>query len=107
MGANARRRRERKSQSNSGQFRQLLENIDSASFNRMVRRECSECGSPDITWSTVGAVAEGPEPFRTHAREAVPVVGASADAWTCDRCGGFGAFEQNLHSSWDDLGEWG
>lgn len=68
----------------------------------MMRPACSDCGSPDIAWSTLGEVATGPEPFASEAREILPMVGASADAWTCAACGGFGAFEQELHSSFDN-----
>jgi hypothetical protein len=72
--------------------------IDSHDFNRMARKACSECGSPQIEWTSLGAVAEGPEPYRTPAQELLPVLGASAEAWICRNCDGFGAFEQTLHT---------
>jgi DNA-directed RNA polymerase subunit M/transcription elongation factor TFIIS len=74
--------------------------VDSATFNRMARSSCSECGSANITWMTLGALAaqEGSAEQRDRARELLPLVGTSADAWTCQDCEGFGAFEQGLHT---------
>lgn len=98
MGANARRRREEKAAARAAEFQKFVDSIDPHDFVRMSRTHCSECGSADITWSTLGAVAVGPEPYRSHAREVLPMLGASADAWTCGDCDGFGAFEQGLQS---------
>jgi hypothetical protein len=101
MGGNAKRRRDAKARKAGEQLLAALGSMDSPSFSRMFRSNCSECGSANITWSTLGELAAGDGPRVESAREILPRLGASADAWVCDDCEGFGAFEQQLQTSWD------
>lgn len=99
MGANSRKRRDAKARGAGQSF--IPPYIDPSAFNRAARSKCSQCGSADIEWTTLKelAILEGPR--QEAARELLPVVGASAEAWTCNSCEEFGAFEQTLHSSWN------
>jgi hypothetical protein len=99
MGANAQRRREAKNRNERVKAMSgLLANSDSSQFNRMARPNCSECGSRNIQWSTLGSLADGGSKERqARAAEILPIFGASAEAWSCPDCDGFGAFEQSLH----------
>lgn len=101
MGANARKRREAKGGGSGPHQAFNVPFIDPTTFNRMARSSCSECGSSDINWTTLGVLAQEIGPKQQEAKEILPLVGASAEAWTCNDCSGFGAFEQTLHSSWD------
>jgi hypothetical protein len=98
VGANARRRRERRAAERLVRVQSVPQSVGLAELNRMARRQCSDCGNVGIAWSTVGALAQGDGPHSGDARGVLPLVGASAEAWTCSVCGGFGAFEQSWHT---------
>lgn len=68
-------------------------------FARQARKNCSECGSARIRWTSAGALAmqDGPKQAVDAAKEIVPVLGADAEAWWCKDCAGAGFFEQELH----------
>lgn len=94
MGANAQRRREAKA--SRAKFRQQFGTVDSATFNRMARKTCSECGSGNPEWKSLDEFEAGPEPHRAHAREAKAFLLDGGEGWACLECGGFGAFESEL-----------
>lgn len=64
------------------------------SLARMFRRECTECGSRDLRWSTaVDLLLNAPTPeARTELRDIVRETGGDGDAWLCGACHGYGVF---------------
>jgi len=92
MGANAQRRREAKNRSAAlMRLSRPMPETEPLVFNPLGRTTCSECGSANIEWSTVGGLASsGPEERRERASELLPFVGAEASAWSCIDCEGFG-----------------
>ena len=100
MGANARRRRDAKARSRAA-FDGFAASLDSSNLSRMMRRTCSQCGSDEIEWASLGSQTDDSAEQRGFARKMLPMLSASADAWTCGECGEMGAFEQTVHSSFD------
>lgn len=69
-------------------------------FSQNFRETCSECNSLNITWSTLGHLAnKGSTRIQGAAKELLPILGVSAHAWACSDCGGLGAFDQSIERS--------
>jgi ribosomal protein S27AE len=63
------------------------------SFSRMVRRSCSDCGSPLLKWTTAaGLLALVPASLRPRVIEGLSFYGADSEAWKCGKCPAFGIF---------------
>lgn len=68
-----------------------------SSWAEMARRVCSECGLETIKWVRSRDLAWKVAPgMRLRVFELVGFVGDRADAWWCESCGAFGAFDPNV-----------
>lgn len=72
---------------------------EDASFNRMFRKTCSECGSTELEWASLATLAqEGSDDEKAFATGMAEMVGSDAsgnpagEAWHCTSCGERGAF---------------
>lgn len=99
MGANARRRRDRK-QAQRQRSAAVVETPVTFDPNdaRALRQSCSACGSTDLEWGTLMSLAEEGTISDASYHEVAPLLGASAAAWCCLGCGEFGAFQQSSYT---------